>query len=44
MLSLPNEMIVHILEYVDIKDIVAVLCTCRRIYDLRYHIVTVTSL
>ena len=35
MMSLPNEMLIHILQYVDASDIPAVLSLCKRVHSLR---------
>ena len=39
MMDLPNETLIHILEYVDANDLPAVLSTCQRIHDLRGYFV-----
>ena len=38
-MDLPNETLIHILEYVDANDLPAVLSTCQRIHDLRGYFV-----
>ena len=39
MMDLPNETLIHILEYVDARDLPEVLSTCQRIHDLRGYFV-----
>ena len=39
MMDLPNETLIHILEYVNLNDLPAVLSTCQRIHDLRGYFV-----